>query len=55
MIYDFLGKKMTGKEVHNKLLYNSVIKNSDFGGIYVYLSAQQKINTKRRIIDETDP
>lgn len=54
MIYDFLGKKMTQKEVHNELLYNPKIKNSDLEGIYVYLNAQQKINAKRRIENETD-
>lgn len=54
MVYDFLGKKMTRKEVHNEILYNKSIKNSDLEGIYVYLNAQQQINAKRRIEKETD-
>lgn len=55
MVYDFLGKKMTRKEVHNELLYNPTIKNRDLKGIYVYLGAQEKINAERRMENETDP
>lgn len=52
MVYDFFGKKMTKKEVHNELLYNPKI---NLDSAYVYLRAQNKINAERRINNESDP
>lgn len=52
MIYDFLGKKMTGKEVHEELLMNPKL---DLNSAYVYLRTQRKIDAERRIENETDP
>lgn len=51
MVYDFLGKKMTRKEVHNELLYNPKITSSHICLIH----AQDKINAERRMNNETDP
>ena len=45
MVYDFLGKKMTRKEVHNELLMNPKI---DMESAYVYLSAQNKCKKEDR-------
>lgn len=52
MVYDFLGRKMTKKEVHEELLMNPRI---DLKSAHVYLSAQNKINAERRIQSEKDP
>lgn len=52
MVYDFLGKKMTRKEVHEELIMNPKI---DLKSAYIYLGAQNKINAERRIQEETDP
>ena len=46
MVYDFLGKKMTRKEVHEELIMNPKI---DLKSAYIYLGAQNKINAERRI------
>lgn len=52
MVYDFLGKKMTKKEVHNELLMNPKI---NLEHAYVFIGIQNKINAERRIQSETDP
>lgn len=56
MIYDFLGKKMTEKEVRDEIKYNpKLTEGSNIEHVYKSLRIQQKIEAERRITEETDP